>query len=185
MIAPARQNAVQSAVTGLIMLLYGAYLTATGWTGLVVDDLYNLAVEVFKWTLKIGGGAMLVAAVLCFTGRRIGLLLDCLLSGTCGLIMVACAAIWLTRGKGIDLQDAVILIFGAIFIRAAWVSWSIFAEASAPSEAAATEPPAPEPIHPASIHPDVLPGEGEAPPPEGFLAAMSKDKNEPPTASYE
>ena len=185
MSAPARQNAAQSAVTGLIMLLYGIYLRINDWSKPDADSLYSLAVEVFKWTLIVGGGAMLVVAAVCFAGKRIGVLLDCLLSGTCGLIMIACAGIWLTRGKGMDLQDIVILIFGVIFIRAAWVSWSIFAEASEPAPETAGPAPEPEPIHPASIHPDVLPQEGEAPPAEGFLAAMSKDKNEPPTASYE
>ena len=178
----AKQNAIQSAITAVVMLLYGFYLSATGWSSLVSDDLYILAMEVFKWTLKGGGAAMLVVALLCFAGQPVGLLLDCLVSGACGLIMAACGAIWITRGKGFDLQDIVVLVFGVIFMRAAWISWTLFAEAPAEVPPPAPEP---EPIHPASIHPEVLPKEGDAPPEEGFLAAMSKEKKEPPTASYE
>jgi hypothetical protein len=179
----ARQNAVQSAITAVIMLLYGFYLSATGWSSTVTDELYNIAMEVFKWTLKGGGAAMLVVAILCLAGQRVGLLLDCLVSGACGLIMAACGGIWMARGKGLDLQDIVVLVFGLIFMRAAWISWTLFAET--PAEAPPQPPPEPEPIHPASIHPDVLPREGDAPPEEGFLAAMAKEKKEPPTASYE
>lgn len=176
----ARQSAYQSAFAAALMLFYGWYI---GWTGISSDDTYNLAVEVFKWNLKLGGAAMLVVAIVCFLGQRIGLLLDCLVSGACGIIMAACALIWLTRGRGFDIQDAIVLAFGFVFVRAAWVSWTLFAGPQTSTTVAA--PPAPEPIHPASIHPESLPMEHEPPPPDGFLAAMAKEKDEPPTASYE
>ena len=45
--------------------------------------------------------------------------------------------------------------------------------------------PVAEAVHPASVRPAALPKDGEPPPPEGYLAALAKEKDEPPTASFE
>lgn len=178
-----RQAASYTAVSGFVMLLYGAYLLNSGFSAAAgASAIYSLAVEVFKWTLLAGGLLLLLAAVICLAGHRNGLLLDAVVSGMSGIILVICAGIWMLKGKGFDIQDAVILIFGVILIREAAASWRSFG-ATVPAESPPVIPVVPESPHPASIHPDTLPIGEE--PPEGYLAALSKEKQEPPSASYE
>lgn len=185
----ARNIAGNAAVAALLMIAYG---WGIGLSGASKSAFYNLTVDGLNWTLRIGGPALLLVAGICFAGLRIGLLLDFLVEGLCGGIMIACGAFWLARWLGsigqvgFDLQDPIVLIFGFMFARAALHSWARFgATAAAPAAAAPDLEKFPPPIHPAELHPASLPREGEPPPPEGYLAALSKENEEPPRASYE
>jgi hypothetical protein len=183
----ARQIAPNSALVAVLMLAFG---WVYGLSGASESALYNLTVEAFNWMLRVGGLAMAVVAGLCFMGRRAGLLLDFIVSGACAAVMLVCGVYWLgrwaadTKNVPFDLQDVLILVFGAVFARAALQSWSLYGAArpSTPEGPDVGEAAAP---HPASVHPSGLPNAGEADPPGGYLSALSKEKGEPPGASYE
>jgi hypothetical protein len=101
--------------------------------------------------------------------------------------MVGCAIIWIASGGGLDMQDLLILIFGGFFVSGARRSLSEYRSvrpAAAPPVARARSVES-QPPHPASIRPASLTGADVEPPPEGYLAALSKEKDEPPTASFE
>lgn len=178
----ARQNAFRAGIAALVMIYYGWF---TGW--LIPADasaFYEQLIVVFDWTLKLGGIAFGLTCLLCLAGLRAGLLLDVFVSGICGIVLVVCPAYWLFH-DGIDLQNILYLIVGLFFIGSARHSWTAFAETfrtdPKPPLATTAQPVArePEPVHPASIHPAALPGEDEPPPEEGYLAALSKEPDEP------
>lgn len=180
-----RQAASYTAFSGLVMLLYGAYLFSTGFSAVSsAPAIYSAAIELFKWTLLVGGLLLLVTAVVCAVGHRAGLILDAVISGVCGALLVGCAGIWFAKGRGFDIQDAVVMIFGVILVREAMGSWKIYVASASQTGFPVDLVREPEPIHPASIRPESIP-EGDEPPAEGYLAAMAKDKQEPPSASYE
>jgi len=175
----ARNIAGNAAFAAAIMLVFGWLMG-----GLVTsrtEAMYVLAVEAFNWMLRIGGIAMLLVAALCYAGKTAGLVLDFVVSGFCGAIMLACGGYWLVldirAGGGSGLQDVFVVLFGFLFVRAAMQSWGRLG-----GEGSAAPPEEGKP-HPASIHPESLPREGEAAPPEGFLAALSREKDRPPGTS--
>lgn len=168
----AKKNTLYTAITAILMIWCGWFT--------VFED--TTSVTLFVWTLRLGGIGMVAVALLCFMGMNAGLLMDAIISGLCGVIMVLCGLDWL-RHDGFKLFDFIIVVFGVMFVRAAWTSWTLVG-ASAAQEADA-KPPPPEPVHPASLHPDSLPKDGEPSPPNGYLAALADEKQEPPTASYE
>jgi|GEM_PF-1358780 len=198
----AKQNAFSVGIAAMVMLIYGF---AFGGFGVAPDlgPFYETTIHVFNGMLKIGGVALAIVAVLSLAGLRVALLCDFLISGMCGIIMAACGVYWTVQERSFDIQNLMILVFGVMFVRSALVSWSLFGTGEAAAGEGGTptgggwfgrksaptqepqEPVAPEPIHPASVHPSSLPGEGEAPPEEGYLAALSKEDEEPPTASFE
>ena len=190
MYEPARRNAAYTLVVGLVLLLYGWMVRPVYSDEL--GSFYNATLDVFFWTLKLGGGVFVAIGVLSFTGLRVALLLDALASAICGAVMLLCGLYWM-KETGFDLSRILFVFFGVMFLRAATGSISLFsgsesaaavaADAAGPPEHAGGTP-ADEPAHPASQHPDSLPGEGEPPPPDGYLAALSKDKTEPPDAAF-
>jgi hypothetical protein len=183
MYEPARRNAGYTFIAGLVLLGFGL-MTAPMY--LKEDQgFYNRSWDVFYGMLRTGGVVLMLVAAISFAGLRVGLLLDALASGVCGLIMILCSAYWI-KIEGLEMRDALFAVFGILFVRAAFVSFSVF-RSGAPSASRPAPPadaPAADPVHPASLHPDSLPGEGEPPPPEGYLAALSKDKGEPPNAAF-
>lgn len=164
-------------------------------------EAYALSFTVFYGMLKIGGICLLLIAAVCWTGRPIALVLDAIVTTLCGLIMVGCAVCWTIFEKSMDLQNLLIFIVGIMFTRSGFANGSLFVRGEGAFEGksggkswfgiptleppGAQEPPVPEVPHPASLKSDALPGEGEPPPDEGYLAALSKEKDEPPSASYE
>jgi hypothetical protein len=190
MYEPARRNAVYTLVMGLVLLLYG-------WTtGPLYDDtlgsFYNSTIDVFFATLRFGAVVFIVIAVLAFAGLRWALLLDSLASMICGLVMLLCGGYWIME-TGFSLMPGLFVLFGVLFLKAAMSSFSLFkqgdsisprAAALAPTESDAGNSHAAEPPHPASLHPDSLPGEDQPPPPEGYLAALSKEQSDPPDAAF-
>jgi hypothetical protein len=196
----AKDNAMWAGIAALLMLVYGWGFAAKGISD---NEFYNVTVAIFYWMLRIGGIAMVVVTVVCALGRPFGLLLDTFVSGICGLIMVACPAYWLLA-EGLFINYLMYLVFGVLFLGAARGCWQAYRLAGRPVGSApppappaapprkwlgieTLEPPKPppkaEPPHPASIRPMSL-GEGDQPPPEGYLAALAKEDEQPPTASY-
>lgn len=201
----ARQNALQAGVTALLMLIFGwAYATK----GISSSAFYNTTVDVFYWSLRIGGIAMAIAAAFCAAEIRVGLLIEAIVSAVCGMLMALIAVYWMIDAGGFDLQYLLYVIFGGMFISAAasaMRSYRILGMQGGHIPAASAErtggvfgvpggggqrplhkaAPVAEAVHPASVRPASLPKESEPPPPEGYLAALAKEKDEPPTASFE
>ncbi|HKQ49193.1 MAG TPA: hypothetical protein VJZ71_14070 [Phycisphaerae bacterium] len=204
----ARQNALQAGVSALIMLIIGWAFAAKGVSA---STFYNTTVDVFFWSLRIGGIAMAISAALCAADFRIGLLVEAMTSALCGLLMTLIAVYWLVDAGGLDLQYLLYVIFGVGFITttaSALRSYRAIGSngGQSPRYQTADEAraggvfgvpsgggqsphymatPVAEAVHPASVRPASLPKEGEPPPPEGYLAALAKEKDEPPTASFE
>ncbi|OWY71676.1 hypothetical protein B7486_08370 [cyanobacterium TDX16] len=182
----ARATGIHAAIGALLMLGYGWGMGGFSALG-SASNLYTAAVALFNGMLKFGGIAMAISAAICLTGRSVGLLTDAVVSGICGIVMVGCAVIWITSGGGIDMQDLLILIFGGLFVSGARRSLSEYRSVqpiAAPPVARAGSVES-QPPHPASIRPPSLSGADAEPPPDGYLAALSKEKDEPPTASFE
>ncbi|HVP12367.1 MAG TPA: proline-rich domain-containing protein [Phycisphaerae bacterium] len=185
----ARRNAAYTLIVGCVLLVYGWMSSPIHYDEL--GPFYNTSVEVFFWILRLGGLAFVLIAVLAFMGLRLALFLDAAVSMICGLFMVLCGGYWI-KETGLDLSRILYVVFGVMFLRASMSSLALFrGQAPAgpetpggtearphPGDAASEEPP-----HPASVHPDSLPKDGQ-PPPEGYLAALSKDKTEPPDAAF-
>lgn len=202
----AKANGVWTGIAGLIMLAYS--WNQGGWIFPAdAGQVYRAALSVFDWMLELGGFCLLGTAVLCFIGLRLGLLLDAIFSGLCGMLLILCTIPWVLH-DGIGLYYLLYLIFGGMFISAArgcWASYTSSAPAAARSRTAngdspppaprswlgiptlkpptARPPPEAEPPHPASIRPKSIAPDGP-PPPEGYLAALSKEDEEPPTAAH-
>jgi hypothetical protein len=180
----AKRNALNTGFAALLLLVYGWIMK--GIT--VFPDLgptYEITISIFNWMLKLGGIGLALAAIMCFAGLSIGLLMDFIVSAGCGLVMALCSIYWMITQKNADLQDILFLVFGVMFIRAAFGSLSLYKSDHEPDVVDQIAPADAHEPHPASIHPDVLPTEDQPPPPEGYLAALSKDPNTPPTASHE
>jgi hypothetical protein len=188
MYEPARRNAINSLLVGVVLLAYGFY-----WSPIyLVDDtgIHNTTITAFFWMLRLGGVVFILVAGLLYAGLRFALLLDALVTGACGLILGGCDLYWIAE-DGPDIQEALYLIFGLLFLNAAFGSFRLYrrggsAESPVGASAAAggqAAVPSDEPPHPASVRPDSLPQDG-SPPPDGYLAALSKEKGEPPDASH-
>jgi hypothetical protein len=189
MYEPARRNAAYTLVVGLVLLLYGWMVRPVYSDEL--GSFYNATLDVFFWTLRFGGGVFVVIGVLAFGGLRAALLLDALASAICGAVMLLCGLYWM-KEIGFDLSRILFVFFGIMFLRAAKGSFTLFGggePAAVAADAAGSQEhsagiPSDQSVHPASQHPDSLPGEDQPPPPEGYLAALSKDKTEPPDAAF-
>src|SRR5215468_3059072 len=90
--AAARANAPGAAIGAALMLFYGFYVSPIG---LGDSQLYNASVDVFRWTLRIGGLALATIAAACFAGFVTALAIDAVVSGLIGIIFLCCALIWL------------------------------------------------------------------------------------------
>lgn len=181
-----RAIAGQAVIAGLLMTFYGWYMSGKGISS---STAYNTMVDVFYWMLRLGGPLLLVGAAICYQGVRVGALFDGIVTLACGIVMVGYGISGLPTGVGVGLNNMLALVFGAIFIQSARRSLAVYRHSrteSAPDERAAVQIARPvEPVHPASVHADVMPGAEEPPPPDGYLAALSREKDEPPTASFE
>jgi len=200
----AKENAFPAGIAALVMMLYGFAFGGIGVSP-ALGPFYETTIQVFNGLLKFGGLALGAVAVMSVAGLRAALLCDFLVSGLCGCLMAACAVYWTVQEKSLSVMNVLILVFGVMFIRAAFVSWSLYWPAGEqdggesvdkaagggwfgrkkPTPDSQVDAPKADPIHPASIHPSSLPEEGQPPPDEGYLAALSKEDEDPPSASYE
>lgn len=166
----AKLNASTVAFAGALMLFWSWY--SGSWT------YPDFATVMFDWMLLVGGIAMIGVAVVCYLGARIGLLLETIVSGICGVIMLVCAGTWIVKGL-MGINTVLIGIFGVMFVSAARSAWSMYQSDSGSGPHVAAQlaaPVAPPPPHPASQASPALPKDGEPPPEEGYLAALAKEE---------
>src|SRR3972149_3503073 len=89
------QVAGSAAVAGVLMVLVGF------WLGLFAgsdSSIHSYSVDAFNWTMRVGGIAMFVIAVLAYLGWRPVLAIDGVIAVGVGLLMIAVALIWLGVG---------------------------------------------------------------------------------------
>ena len=111
------EGAVSAAIGAALMLFVGFGLDLKG---LADSRLYNVSVDGFTWTMKVGGILMGMVAVLLWAGWRPALLADAILTMAIGAIMIFAGAVWLSQS---DMEGFLLLVFGAVFLRSGWGSW--------------------------------------------------------------
>ncbi len=199
-----RQNAFFCGLSGVLMLGYAWVSTFAPFAD-IDAAIYIMSFDVFRLTLYAGGTSFLVVAGLCATGIGVAALLDSGVSSLSGVLMLACAVCWIGFEWRADdmFFNLLVLVFGLLLAQSGIrglasyrattsrrsaggsagrpASRSLFgARDPVPPKPAAPKPAAPEPVHPASLASSVLPNTHEAPPEEGYLAALSKEQDETP-----
>ncbi len=117
--ARVRATALWAAIGGGLMLYYGM-IQLGAVSG---SPLYRSAVAAWVQTLRIGGGAMVLVAGLCLTGRAGALLLDSIVCGVVAVMLGLTGAVFLPNG---DLDGILSLVFAAVFGGAGRNSWQEF-----------------------------------------------------------
>lgn len=178
--------ASQSLFAGALLTIYGWFLSARG---ISPSDTYNTIVDVFYWTLRVGGPLMLLAGAACFAGLRPGMFIDAAAAGICGVMMLVYALAGVFTGVGFGVNNLLALVFGVLFLSSARRSMEYYlssrrAHANVEARPAREARPVFEAVHPASVRPASLPAEGEPPPAEGYLAALARENEDPPSAAH-
>ncbi len=172
-------HATSAGFAGAIMLMYWYFTTPLFYEG---EALKNAATNLFFGMLIGGGAALLLVAAVCSTGRLVAILADSIVSFACGAIMIFYAVVWSFDGLG--FQNLLFLVLGFMLCRNGLACFDMYRrliitapDANAPTAKSTPSqvPPAP---HPASKASSALPKDGEPPPPEGYLAALSKEKDD-------
>lgn len=194
-----RENAWYCGLSGLVMLGF-AFLQPLS---ALYDHgpLYAGSFDVFRSTLLGGGTLLLVIAALSVANLGVAALMEAIVTSLSGTLMTACAICWTVYEGTIDVTNLLVLVFGLLMAQSGirgLMAYRVIASresvGAAPERTASTgwfglkrggppvpaPPVAPEPTHPASLASSALPKAGEAPPEEGYLAALSKERDEPP-----
>lgn len=103
-----------SAAIAAALLIYFGFVHLLEPTG---SDLFSRAAWVFFHTLRIGGVAMAVVAMLALTGHPIVLILDAVVSVAIGLLLPLTGVAMLIDGGGM-MQPLINVICGAFFLSA-------------------------------------------------------------------
>jgi len=113
-----RQNAFPAGLAAACLLFAGFFWLAGGAIG---TPLFLKAYTLCVYTLRIGGVALAVTAVLCLSGRPFALLTDSIVSIAIGLGLLAAALLMVIAGA-IGLDQFLYLLFGGIFVSAGFRS---------------------------------------------------------------
>ncbi|MFQ5413861.1 MAG: hypothetical protein ACE5E6_05325 [Phycisphaerae bacterium] len=114
--ARVRQNAGSAAVAAALMVYFGFFSTLTVPTN--PASLFDIGNVVFIYVLRIGGVGMAILAVASLVGAPIVLLVDALLSGVIGVLLIVSGVLMLADG-GAVIQTVINVGCGALFIGAA------------------------------------------------------------------
>jgi len=174
-------HATTVALPGIVMLLYSQFSGRLAH----MDEhgaIYNFCADLFNYMLLIGAFAFLAIAAFCLTGRLVAMLSDAAVSFICGGIMIACSIVWIVSFKSIPFNSIMFGIVGFILVRSGLGSLDMYRRLIVTAPDAGTPSPPSAPQEPAAPHPasqasSALPKDGEPPPPEGYLAALSKEKD--------
>lgn len=184
-----RSNGPYSLIPAALMLYFG-WMVLTPWEQ--PESFLQTTGNLLCWTLRLGGVGMGVVALLYFAGLPAARPIETIVSGGAGLLMVFGGGCGVVIARGGDFQAILYVVFGLMFLREARQAWRVHraalagAGAEAPVAAARpVSPAAPESPHPASIRPASLADADRNPPPDGYLDALAKEDDKPPTASYE
>lgn len=190
-----RQVGHSAAFSAVIMLIVGFGFALKGVSS---NQTYNVAVATTTWAMRIGGIGLGVVAAVCYSGARVGFLLDAIVGIGAGATIFLGAATCLVLGKVLDIHDIIFCFIGLTAAGAARNSWALyrstanqdggrgagyFSNSGGRRAATPPVPPAPEPIHPASVRPASL--ASESPPPGGYLAALARENEKPDRADHE
>lgn len=184
--AQLRQTALSAAVSGALMLFFG-FRDIQG----LDSEAYNQVIDVFVWTLRIGGFAMLLSAALCLLQFPVALAYDALAAALIGLLLIGEALGMIAIARSADILDVLLLLFGVMFVRSGWVSWASYRDgvlaenAELPEGADPEEQPGEartdstrdqEPSAGDNVKPGELSGPADNSPPSGFLADLGKNE---------
>lgn len=190
-----RQVGGSAAFSALIMLLVGFWMSLKGVSS---NQVYNIAVATTTWAMRIGGIGMVIVAIMCFAGMRIGFLLDAIVGMGAGMLIFVASAACIVLGRGIDIRDIIFCVVGLGAAGAARNSWALYRAApvgaggdsgggwfggKSTKRAIPDAPKPPEPVHPASVRPSAMGSEN--PPPGGYLAALAREDEKPDRAEFE
>lgn len=189
-----RQVGHSAAFSALIMLLVGFWIVFEGDKS---KPAYDVAVAASTWSMRLGGFGLGVTAVVCYAGRRVGLLLDAIIGIGAGALIVVSSITCMVLVAGFSIHRIVFCLIGLSAAGAARNSWALFRTGAngfdsdggsswfggATKRKLTPPPPAPEPLHPASIRPASL--SSESPPPGGYLAALAREDERPDRADHE
>ncbi len=137
-----RQTAYNALIAAALMLLFGYNAWASELRPTAgAPPLYAASVYAYTWTLLGGGAAMLLSAALLLSGVRPALAIDALLTAIVGVLLFGIGAVQVAyEGIG-NITAALLILFGVLFLRSAWISWKLHAGAgAAPSQVPAAEP---------------------------------------------
>jgi hypothetical protein len=164
-----RAHAGSAALGAALMIFFGFfYVSEPSRT-----DLFGKAAFVFIWTLRMGGVLTAVVTLWLATGHRPALFVDAVLAVVIGLLFIGTGLVMLIDG-GHWVQSLINLVFGSGFISAGLHSWRNFVQTVAPRLVGGDDAPpiAPRPVAHSTID--------SAPPPNGYLAALSR--KQPPAS---
>lgn len=184
-----RSNGPYSLIPAALMLYFG-WMVLSPWEQ--PDSFLQTTGNILCWTLRLGGIGMGLVALLYFAGLPAARPIETVVTGLAGLLMIFGGGYGVVSSGGGDVQAILYVVFGLMFLREARQAWrmhqaahaaitadSMVAPARSVSSAAAEAP------HPASIRPASLADADRNPPPEGYLDALAREDDKPPTASYE
>lgn len=184
-----RSNGPYSLIPAGLMLYFG-WFVLTPWEQ--PDSFLQTTGNILCWTLRYGGIGMGLVALLYFAGQPAARPLETVVSGLSGLLMIFCGGYGVVRSGVGNFQAVLYVVFGLMFLREARQAWRVHAAIrmnSGPENIVAAARPVSslpeEAPHPASIRPASLADADRSPPPEGYLDALAKEDDKPPTASYE
>lgn len=128
-----RGDALLSGLISAGLFLYVGFALAL--QGVSDDAVYNASVSAFTWGARIIGFAIL--AGLALTALRVpgALLLELVISAAAAALCLVVGAIWV---KSADAEGYLVLLFGVLNGRSAYLDWNAWREA-----ARAAEPPTP------------------------------------------
>lgn len=184
-----RSNGPYSLIPAALMLYFG-WMVLSPWEQ--PDSFLQTTGNLLCWTLRLGGIGMGLVALLYFAGLPAARPIETVVSGLSGFLMIVGGGYGVVSSRGGDVQAILYVVFGLMFLREARQAWRMHQAAHAAvtvdSTMAAARPvssPAAEAPHPASIRPAMLADADRNPPPEGYLDALAREDDQPPTASYE
>jgi len=163
-----------------LMLFFGfAYMNEPAGT-----DLFNRAAWVFFHTLRIGGVAMLLAACALMSGYTVALLLDAVVAGIIGLLLIGTGVAMAVDGGDL-VQTAINLFCGYGFVTSARKNWSVYQQSAGATGSLPASAPPPLPrgdkggfVRAAKVEPPPLRTSNFELPtsPSGYLAALAEKK---------
>jgi hypothetical protein len=131
-----RQTAINALIAAALMLFFGYRSWSAGLSATSdAPPLYALSVTAFVWTLLAGGGAMLLSALLCFSGLGFALIADAVMTGVVGALFILIGGVQLAYEGTANLTALLLVIFGVLFLRSAWMSWCMHRNAQVPPTA--------------------------------------------------